>query len=235
MDGDRCAAGARPRARGSSRSCAQAIESRISSLRVALGVASLEQLGAVSSASPRVQELASMTTGSSPPSLQRHSASTVWLAIAPWPCRVALRASTGSRSSGRRRRPGSTAAARPAPRPRPAPRAGSAPAAAAARAAEDPVDAGGQVDGGGALARAVAGSSAGAGVRHRRRPLRHQLAAERRAAPPGLAPRIGARADRRRRPAGRRARRARPSPSGRPARSATRSARGAAGAPRAGA
>ena len=59
---------------------AQAIESTISSFAWRSALTSLSS-GTASAASPSVHELASQTIGSSPSSVQRHSASTVWLAI----------------------------------------------------------------------------------------------------------------------------------------------------------
>ena len=93
---------------GSSRSCAHAIESSTSNALEALALAR-RALRATSSIRPCAQELASMTTGSSPPSLQRQSdvgdaARHQLVARAGSPS-----SSTASRSSVPPRRPGSTA------------------------------------------------------------------------------------------------------------------------------
>ena len=153
--------------RGSSRSRAQAIESTISSFAVALGVDLAEQpdrlLGEPEGAGAGVaddRQLAAVA-----PAPQRVDACG-WPSAEP-PPRSPSR-STASRSSGRRRRAGSTAAARRGPRPSTS-ASGEARLRSrlpVARPAEDPVDAGRHVDRRRALPRVVAGSSAGAGARH---------------------------------------------------------------------
>ena len=124
---------------------------------------SSSRCSATSCTRPWAQELASITTGSAPPSLQRHSASAVARAIARGRRAVALRAPRRGAAVAARRRPGSTAA-RPARAETATSASGSVGCARrAARVAEDPVDARRQVDRGRAGARGVSGSCAGAG------------------------------------------------------------------------
>ena len=159
------------------------------------------------SARPWVHEVASITTGSVPPPVQRQSVSTVSFAMLRVAVAIALRAPR-RRAAGAgdvvgdpdrlagARRDGDQRLGQRAARP-----------ASPLRAAEDPVDAGRQVDGGGAVAgRRAAASAAPAaasspplgdelGADARARPRRGRAAARRRdRARPRRRPQAGARA-----------------------------------------
>ncbi len=169
-----------------------------------------------------MQEVASQTIGSSPPSLQRHSASIVWLAIRAGAELVSLR------------RPGRRAAMPGDVRRDPQRQAGArrhrhqrlgealALGARPAGAAEDPVDAGRHVDGGGPRAIRLRQPSRRR-VRHVARPLGERARSSAPAASPGSRRASRARATRPALPAPRLVRAARSAASQRPAsRSASR-------------